>query len=439
MSEKNIVIVGGGYAGLNAAKAVSAMLRKERRDDIGVVLVDKEAYHLRKVLLFKAAVTENHGLRVPYGLLLGDAVNVVQGELLGINAEKGTINVKSDGAGEREIGYDRLIVALGSVLREQPDGAGGIPLSSLANAAALRQLLENNVRLAAATRSADEKARLLTVAVAGAGISGIETSAEIAHWLRERASAVGLPANMARVFLVNARPRLLEQIPARQAGRIERILAQAGVTVHHSAKVIRFNGQAAVLDSAVPVRAVPDSAVPDRAVPDRAVPDSPAQLPAGACAWSLGLRPNPLSASLGLPVCADGRIIVDDQYRVAEHPGIYALGDNARIIDPSTGAEDAMTCKEASAQAARLAKIIQAELHGKPGQRHKAFMPFYCFGLGPDRGAVWTRIAGIDLMLTNKLGLAARRFTWDIASLLDKEKKAALARREFESSPVSGS
>ncbi|WMT41835.1 FAD-dependent oxidoreductase [Paenibacillus sp. D2_2] len=141
-------------------------------------------------------------------------------------------------------------------------------------------------------------------------------------------------------------------------------------------------------------------------------------IPSGLCVWTLGLLPNPMLSSLGVPLTADGYIAVDASYRVQRAPGIYAIGDCAEIIDPASGLADGKTCKEATAQASRLAQVIAADLMGRPAPTHKRFMDFFCFGLGPQRGIAWTRAWGIDMIFTGKLGWRLREFTWKSASLL---------------------
>lgn len=121
---------------------------------------------------------------------------------------------------------------------------------------------------------------------------------------------------------------------------------------------------------------------------------------------------------MGLPLTKEGQVIVDASYRVKGAVGVYGIGDCAHIVDPNSGQADRLTCKEATGQAARLGKILLADLKGTPAPSHKSYMDFFCIGLGPERGMVWTRQWGLDIILTGKLGWKIRKFTWDMASLL---------------------
>ncbi|MCY9517829.1 FAD-dependent oxidoreductase [Paenibacillus apiarius] len=87
-------------------------------------------------------------------------------------------------------------------------------------------------------------------------------------------------------------------------------------------------------------------------------------IPVGLCVWTLGLLPNPMLRSMGLPVSEKGQVVVDASYRVKHLQGVYSIGDCARIVAPVSGQGDRMTCKEAAAQAARLGSIILADVNG---------------------------------------------------------------------------
>ncbi|MNJ57697.1 NADH dehydrogenase [compost metagenome] len=141
-------------------------------------------------------------------------------------------------------------------------------------------------------------------------------------------------------------------------------------------------------------------------------------IPTGLCVWTLGLLPNPLLQDIGLPLTPDGRVVVDPSYRVQGMTGVYSIGDCARIIDPDSGKEDQMTCKEGTAQAARLGGVVLADLNGRPAPAHQGYRDLYCFGLGADRGMVWTRQWGLDILVIGRLGWKIRKLSWDFASLV---------------------
>jgi len=249
------------------------------------------------------------------------------------------------------------------------------------------------LRMAAAATNPHERKRLMTVALAGAGISGIEMSAELAPAMRAEAARLGLNPADVTVYLLNDRDRLFQEGPAKVGRRLDRILSDCGVRVLHRRKALFEENGVLTLNSGD-------------------------KLPVGLCVWTIGLMPNPALRGMGLPLTAEGQIVVDECYRIQGASGAYSVGDCARVVDPVTGKADRMTCKEGSYQAIRLGKIVAADLEGCPAPTHKSVIDFFCIGLGYGQGLVWTRKWGIDMIMTGKLAWRIKNFTWDKASMM---------------------
>lgn len=394
MKDLQCVVIGGGYAGINAIQALlKAAGQTESGRKLRLTLIDRQPHHLRKVLLFKPAAGERTEIRIPFAELFPSGVRFVQGTVSAVDAA-GRELVYEDAAGnERKLDYDILIVAVGSIVKRPDAEQGGIALTDLEAAERIRHAWRGNMRQAVREQDAKERARLLTAAVAGAGISGIEASAELAVAMRQEAKELGLDPEAVQVWLLNAQERLFPEGPDKVGRRLEKGLREVGVQVKHRSKAVKEAGGRLLLSDG-------------------------AALEAGVTVWTLGLAPHPALRRLGLPLSPEGRLPVDESYRVREVSGIYGIGDCALIVDPANGLADRMTCKEAGAQAARLAKVILADLDGKPAPVHKRYTDAYCFSLGPDRGMVWTRQWGLDMIIGGKLGWKIRKYTWDLASLI---------------------
>jgi NADH dehydrogenase len=266
-------------------------------------------------------------------------------------------------------------------------------LTNPQTAADIRERWRANLRKAADETNPEERKRLMTIAVTGAGISGIETSAELVLAMRKEAAALGLNSSDISVYLLNAQERLFPGGPEKVGRKLYLTLSECGVTVVHNRKAIREEAGVVTLSNG-----------------DR--------LPVGLCIWTIGLIPNPALRSMGLPLTPEGQVLVDESYRVKGTPGVYSIGDCARIVDPRTGKADQMTCKEGGIQADRLGKIVLADLEGRPAPVHKSYKDIFCIGLGENRGLVWTRQWGLDMIITGKLGWKARKLGWDSASRL---------------------
>ncbi|MBD2872821.1 NAD(P)/FAD-dependent oxidoreductase [Paenibacillus arenilitoris] len=392
MKPKTFVVVGGGYAGIHAVRSLQKGFREElRRGLLKLVLIDKQAYHLRKVLLFKPAAAREE-IKIPFRQLFPEGVELVRGAVTRIESADKSLLCQDENGAERRIGYDVLVLAAGSVVRQPEPEAGGIALTGVDAAIEIREAWLANLKQAAGTQDERERRRLLTIAVAGAGISGIETAAELAHYVRVGASVLGLDPAEVKIRLLNAHDRLFGQGPAKVGQRLEAELAERGVAVIHGCRAVREKEGVLALSSGE-------------------------SMPVGLCIWSLGLQPNPMLRSIGVPLTPDGYVAVDASYRVQGAHGVYSIGDCAHIRDAS-GKTDGKTCKEASAQAVRLAKVIEADIEGRSAPAHKPYADVFCFGLGPEQGLVWTRQWGLDFIIARRLGWRIRKLTWDVASLL---------------------
>jgi NADH:ubiquinone reductase (H+-translocating) len=174
---KTIVVIGGGYAGINLIEALEKKFHKEINEKIRVILVDKIEYHFKKVKLFKGIVNEDvSNLYIPLKRYCGKFIEFIQGKLTGVNTEEQTIYITGDDGTLNKLAYDYLVLAAGSVLREVDPKCGGFPLVSLENAKDIRQHL---------LRMADSTKRNIRLVIAGSGITGIETAAEVGSWLKD--------------------------------------------------------------------------------------------------------------------------------------------------------------------------------------------------------------------------------------------------------------
>jgi NADH dehydrogenase len=296
---------------------------------------------------------------------------------------------------DARIRFDLLVVAVGSIVRRPDPNHGGIALTDPQAAADIREQWRANLRKAANETNPEERKRLMTIAVAGAGISGIETSAELALAMRKEATALGLNPSDASIYLLNAQERLLPEVSEKFRRRLDQQLVECGVTVLHNRKAMREEAGAVALSNG----------------------DC---LAVGLCIWTLGLVPNPELGGMGLPLIPDGKILVDECYRVQGMSNVYSIGDCAGIVDPRDGRATQMTCFEAGEQGLRLGKIVMADLEGRPAPSHhsaKSNMDGFTIALG-QKGALWIRKGGLDMVMTGKIPGKIKKMVEDTASML---------------------
>ncbi|WP_010093919.1 NAD(P)/FAD-dependent oxidoreductase [Ornithinibacillus scapharcae] len=390
MSELTCVIIGGGYAGIHAIKSIQ---RRVKHRSLRIILIDPMPHHIRKVLLFKPAAATHSEIRIPWKQIFPMGVDVLQGLVSGIDYENKLIRIHDKKGMEHHVNYDIAVIAVGSIVQEVHPTLGGLTLSCEKNAQLILQRWQENMQQAMKTENQNERQRLLTITIIGAGISGIETSAALAEKMREAAECYSIHPNNVNIILINSKDKLFPEGPDKVGKRLEEKLNSIGVIVLHHERAIRENAGMLELEGG-------------------------GYIPTGLTIWTTGLIPNPSLAKWGVPLTNEGRVKVDESYRVTQREGIYSIGDCTKIYDPKTMVEDTMTCKEATIQARRLGKIIQADLSQRKAPKHRTPIKTYCFGLGDKQGLVWVKLSPFQLIFSGKLGLFIRKITWDIASLI---------------------
>lgn len=383
MKNEHVVIIGGGYGGLQVALKLAKSTAK-------VILIDQKPWHLRKVKLFKAAVGSTE-LKVPFSKLEEHGIHFMQAKVMNIDPKTKQLTLENTNV--KSMHYDRLVLAVGAPLKQAEEAQGGLSLSSLDQAQQLKQQLQTCLAKAARMNNRKVQEKLLSIAVVGGGISGIETAAELKAWLQNELSKHRMDPSLGTVHLVSSSPRLLSQAPLSVSRKLHKQLERIGVHIHLNNKALTHQNDALKLE---------DGSV----------------IPVTTCIWTLGMAPNPAIEAWGVPHDERGKVLIDSQYRVSGWPDVYALGDCARVVDPASGAEDGMTCREALNQGQRLAAVIQADATGTQAPHHAPAIHMFCIALGPGKGFVWGNKWGLDFVLTGKMGAKLREYTWKLGELI---------------------
>jgi NADH dehydrogenase len=386
LMKKKCLIIGGGYAGLNMAAAIS----KELKDEYDIYLMDKNAYHFRKVLLFKEAGNGKE-LTIPFKKLLPKNVQFIKGELLSIQKNFHEVNYYNHQGQEETIKYDKLVLAFGSISKPVPSEYGGIALKDIQSAKEIQKTWKSNFRKSKKTSDISKRNTLLSIAIVGAGITGIETAAELAYSMKQYAEKIAIDPRLVSIYLVNSRKDIFEQAAPYIRKKIRKEIEKCGITILDDKKGDCFENNILLLNNRKEKLAV------------------------GIVIWTLGLIVNPIVYTLDLPLTPKGKIIVNQNYQVESD--IYSIGDCAHIVDQKTGKVDNMTCKEAVPQANRLVKIFKAELNHKPLPKHQSYTSLFCVSMGPNSGIFWMKIGKQNLFLKSKLGWWMRAYTWNSVSL----------------------
>ena len=326
------LIAGGGYAGSMVARLLG------RR---AATIVSPENFMLFTPLLPEAAsgALEPRHVVVPLRMMCPHAELVV-GRLTTLDAGRKEVVVEAID-GPIVIGYEQLVLALGSISRVLPVpglAEHGHGFRDLADAIALRNHILRQLEAAAASLSPDEVARHLAFVFVGAGYAGVEALAELSDLVRDALRHYpGLRDAPQRWVLVDAAPKILPEIPTRLGDYAAAQLTRRGVEIHVSTRLGSADERGVLLSDGMRVET-------------------------GTLVWTAGVRPSPALAALGLPLDDRGRVVVNERLQVAGSDGIWALGDCAAVPNLATpGRPDPPTSQHALRQARRLARNLTGE------------------------------------------------------------------------------
>jgi NADH:ubiquinone reductase (H+-translocating) len=341
----NVLILGGGFGGLYAARKLERSLPPHAAK---VTVVTDVNFMLYTPLLpgAGAGTLEPRHVVVPLREHM-KRTDLLLGRVTGADPDSRKVFVTTAEGEERELQYDQLIIALGSVSRTMPVPGlkeHAVGFKTLSDAIALRNQIIHTLERAESVEDEAQRKALLTYVFVGAGYAGLEGLAELQDFaadivdLYPRARVDGL-----RFILVEARDRVMPEISADLAAFATSELRKRGIDVRTNTTVERISADSVELSDG-------------EVVPCRTV------------AWTAGVRPAPVVAEMGLPLDTTGRIVVDRYCKVDGRDNVWAIGDSAAVPDPAKpGSPTPPTCQHALRQGRTVAGNVAAALGaGRP-------------------------------------------------------------------------
>jgi NADH:quinone reductase (non-electrogenic) len=353
-----VVVVGGGFGGLQAVRAL-------RDAPVEITLVDRRNFHLFQPLLYQVAT----GALSPGEIaspLRGmfkrrRDVRVVLGEVGGFDLERRHVLLErmANGEARAPLEYDTLVVAAGAAHayfghEEWRHAAPG--LKTLEDAIEIRARILAAFEAAEVEEDPGRQAAWLTFVVVGAGPTGVEMAGQIAEIAKDTLANDfhRIDPRGARILLLEGADRVLGTFPPKLSARAARALERLGVTL--------------MVDHLV-VGVGPD------AVEVQGSDGAHERIPARTFVWAAGVRASRLAAALGeatgAPVDKAGRVTVAPDLTLPGHPEVLALGDMVRVLDANGGLQDLPGVAPTAMQEGRYAaNVILARLKGA---EHKPF------------------------------------------------------------------
>ncbi|MGW7272711.1 NAD(P)/FAD-dependent oxidoreductase [Streptomyces sp. NPDC054864] len=351
MQRPRILIIGGGFAGMECAHKLERTLKAQ---DAELRLISPQDHQLYLPLLPHVAsgVLTPQSVAVPLRRMLRRTA-IVPGGAIGVDPNAKAVIVRKINGEEVVERYDYLVMTPGSVTR-QFDIPGvdryAVGVKTLAEAAWIRDHVISQLDLAAASSDRAERESRLQFVVVGGGYAGTETAAYL-HRLTSAAVKryPGLDPSQIKWHLVDVAPKLMPELGDRLGEKALDIVRRRGLEVSLGVTV-------------------------DKVTEDTVTLTDGRELPCRTLIWTAGVAPSPLIATLGSET-NKGRLVVTPQLTVPGMDGVFALGDAAAVPDLAKG-DDAIcppTAQHAMRQGWAAAKNVIAALRGAPlaAYRHK--------------------------------------------------------------------
>jgi NADH:quinone reductase (non-electrogenic) len=368
-----VVIVGGGFGGLAAAKSL-------RRAPVKITLLDRRNFHLFQPLLYQVATgnLSNSHIAWPLRAILRKQgnVQVLLGEVRDIDAANRRVILA-----EGSIDYDTLVVAAGASHSyfghdEWHERAPG--LKSIEDATEIRRRIFLAFEAAEGSSDPEARKRWLTFVIVGAGPTGVEMAgalAEIAHHVLRHDFRTIDPAN-ATILLVEGADRVLPPFDPALSVKARDALTAMGVTVKTGAIVTDITPEDVIYH----------------------IGQATERVAAGTVFWAAGVQASPISRAVakatGATLDRAGRLSIQPDLTIAGHPAIFAIGDMTHLLE--NGKPLPGVAQVALQQGQYVAKVIQSRLQGEPAPK-----PFHYVDLGNmaviGRAAAVVQIRGLKL------------------------------------------
>ncbi len=300
-TRQHVVIVGGGFAGLNAAKGLKSA-------DVDLTLIDRTNHHLFQPLLYQVATggLSPADIASPIRHILRRQRNaeVVLDEIVNID-----LAARRVASHNRTYPYDTLVIATGATHNYfgHDHWEGPAPgLKTLSDATDIRARFFKAFEQAERSGTDD----LLSFVVIGAGPTGLEIAGTMAEMSRSEQGFRNIDPSRARILLVDAAPTILGAYPDPLQAKAAAQLADLGVEVRVGLRVTDVDSSAVTVERE---------------------DGSTETIPAAVVVWAAGVEASPLAAMLGAETDRAGRVLVTQHLTLPDHPEVFVLGDMAHV------------------------------------------------------------------------------------------------------------
>lgn len=375
MDKKQIVILGGGYAGVHAAKALHKAFKKQK-DKVEITLIDKNRHHILMTELHEVAGNrvDEASVKISFDRIFsGKMVRVVQDKITSIDFEKQVL------AGERSTySYDQLLISTGAQTADF--NIPGVKehafyLWSLEDALKLRTHIESTVRKAVKEADEEKRKQMLTFVVAGGGFTGVELIGELTEWLPILCKKHGIDFKK-EVRLINCEGlgNILNMLPEKPREKAVKRMEKKGVEIMLNSLITNVEA-------------------------DRFTTKNGDVIKTETLVWTCGVRGTEFCERLPLTDGKIGRKAVNEFMQSPDHNNVYLAGDGMWFIEDNRAVPQIVEAAEQTAKTAAdgIIYTIKQELGLKatPPKPYKSNFHGYMVSIGGTYAVSHT--AGISL------------------------------------------
>lgn len=307
---KQILILGGGFAGVSTALGLRKNLKNNK--DIAITLIDEESYHLFHANLYEVATSPEEltslaqlkkSVALPFKEIFeGKDINFIQGKISQVDLQKQTVSI-----GERSFTYDYLVLALGATNNFYGiEGAeeNAYTLQSVNGALRIR----NRIEFLAQMHRSDVTKKELRIVVAGGGFAGVEIAAELKGYLDFLSWENAFPREKIETLIIEGSesvvPGMGEQVQVDVGGRLRSL----GVRIQTGSLISKVDPHFLEFKSGE-------------------------KLSYDCLIWTAGVKANSVPMTPEIPVDRGGRITVNSKLQIPSFPNVFVLGDKACVMD----------------------------------------------------------------------------------------------------------
>jgi NADH:ubiquinone reductase (H+-translocating) len=346
-----IVIVGGGFAGIAAARAL-------RQADAEIVLIDQRNHHIFQPLLYQVAtaVLSPAEIAAPIRQLEAKQRNlsVVLAEVTNVDLNSRTVEANCSGVGALKFSFDYLVVASGmrpSYFGHDDFAQYAPGLKNLNDAETIRTKILSAFELAEETDDGSERLRQMTFVLVGGGATGVELAASMAHMITVtfRGNFRHIDPAKSKIVLLEGGDRILPTFAETLSKKATKRLQKLGVSVRTGVKVEKVDGEGVIAGGQ--------------------------RIATATVLWTAGVAASPIAKTLGAKTDRAGRVFVDPCLNVPNVPNVFVVGDAASITQkgrPVPGVAQA-----AIQQGHYVGRLISQRIKGRQPKR-----PFKYFDKG---------------------------------------------------------